>query len=184
MESTGYVSVGRIVSAFGVKGEIKVLLDIEVPEQYRDAEKGFNHIEAFFIERQGEYLPYFIQWLHGIDTDRPILKLEGIDTPEVVQMLQGTTLYLPEDSIEIDTTPSRFGDIIGFMLVDAQLGRIGEIEDIYDIPMQELAQITYEGREVLIPLHEDFGVRVDQKKREVQIALPEGLLDLNSLDAD
>lgn len=184
MKSTGYVSVGRIVSAFGVKGEVKILLDIEVPELYRDAEKGFNHIEAFFIKKEGTYLPYFIEWLHGIDTDRPILKVEGVDTPEDAQLLQKITLYLPEDSIEIDRTPSRFGDIIGFSIIDPNLGNIGTIEDVLDLSMQELAQTTMNGKEVLLPLHEDLIIRIDEKKRELHIAIPDGLLDLNSLDAD
>lgn len=184
MESAQYVPVGRVVSTFGVKGELKIMLDIDVPDDERDEVKGFKSIEAFFIERNGNYLPYFIQHLTGIESGKPILKLEGLDTLEAARELHGKTLFLPADQIEVDETPSRFGEIIGFQVIDPTLGSVGTIAEVFDIPMQELARITFEGREVLIPLHEHLIQKIDKDARKLHIALPNGLLDLNSLDED
>jgi len=39
-------------------------------------------------------------------------------------------------------------------------------------------QTSIEGKEALIPLHEETLVSIDRKKNEVHVTLPEGLLDV------
>jgi ribosomal 30S subunit maturation factor RimM len=41
-----------------------------------------------------------------------------------------------------------------------------------------MAIVVYEGREVLIPLHEDLIVEADHEAQVVTMRLPEGLLEL------
>ena len=38
--------------------------------------------------------------------------------------------------------------------------------------------IEHQGREVLVPVVDDFIEKVDKKNREIRLRLPEGLLDL------
>lgn len=57
---------------------------------------------------------------------------------------------------------------------------LGEIIEVIEQPMQVLCKIMYKNVEALIPLHEETLVSINQKKKEVHVTLPEGLLDVFS----
>ena len=51
------------------------------------------------------------------------------------------------------------------------------MEDIFETPQQLLAQVTYQEKEILIPLNEDFIIKIDNKKKSISLQLPDGLID-------
>ena len=55
---------------------------------------------------------------------------------------------------------------------------LGTILEVIEQPHQLLCRIDIEGKEVLIPLHEDTIQKIDRKARQVVVVLPEGLLDV------
>ncbi len=55
---------------------------------------------------------------------------------------------------------------------------IGEVIEVIEQPLQVLCKIIYKGNEALIPLHEESLLKVDKKKKQVHVNLPEGLLDI------
>ena len=57
-------------------------------------------------------------------------------------------------------------------------GDLGEILEVIEQPHQVLCRIDLEGKEALIPVHEQTLRKVDQQKREVHVELPDGLLDV------
>ena len=66
----------------------------------------------------------------------------------------------------------------GFLLVDKELGEIGVIEEVLELPQQEMAVVKKEGKEVMIPLNDTFVKGIDRTKKRIDVELPEGLLDL------
>ena len=67
--------------------------------------------------------------------------------------------------------------LLGYTLIDSEK-EIGKIEEVIEQPHQVLLQINVEGKEALVPLHEETLVKIDHKKYEVHVILPEGLLDV------
>lgn len=177
MSTEGYTRVGRILRAFGVKGEVKIDLEIDFPDVPADNEEGFTPVEAFFIQTTEGTLPYFVTYIRAWNASTPILKLEEVNTKEMAQTLQGMPLLLPNDEVDVaeDLTYTR---LVGYTLRDARLGLLGEIDAIFDLPQQEVARIDYAGNEVLIPLHEDFLLEIDDVHKMVYVDLPDGLLDV------
>ena len=55
---------------------------------------------------------------------------------------------------------------------------IGSIEEVIEQPHQILCSIIYNGKEALIPIHEDSLEKVDIKNRKVFVTLPDGLLEI------
>jgi 16S rRNA processing protein RimM len=55
---------------------------------------------------------------------------------------------------------------------------IGEILEVIEQPHQLLCRLEIKGKEVLIPLHEASLKKIDHKKNQVLVELPEGLLDI------
>ncbi len=71
-----------------------------------------------------------------------------------------------------------YGHLEGFLLVDKTAGEVGRIDEVLDMPQQEMAFLQYRNREVLIPLNEQFITAIDERAKKVFTDLPEGLLDV------
>lgn len=177
MVPEGYTRVGRILRAFGVKGEVRIDMDIDFDDAPANNEEGFTPVEAFFVAMPDGVLPYFVEYIRAWTSATPILKLEGVSTKEAAQALHGQDLYLPLDMVDL-TVDLTYTRLVGYTLQDARMGVLGEIEAIFDLPQQEVARIDYNGHEILIPLHEDFLLEIDDSARIVSIDLPDGLLDV------
>jgi 16S rRNA processing protein RimM len=105
------------------------------------------------------------------------VQLEDITTVEDAKKLVGKQVYVNEDVLKTVTkdTPLLW---IGLNMVDRQKGSLGTIEDVMQAGPQWLAKLTIEGKEVLVPLVDDFIVDVNVKNKFVRVDLPEGLLEV------
>ncbi|MGE9616247.1 MAG: hypothetical protein ACQPRJ_01515 [Solitalea-like symbiont of Acarus siro] len=66
----------------------------------------------------------------------------------------------------------------GFSIIDNNIGVIGVVESILRYPQQNLASLSYNGKNILIPLVPDLIVKIDHNKKNIIMALPEGLLEI------
>jgi 16S rRNA processing protein RimM len=66
------------------------------------------------------------------------------------------------------------------MLVDeAQNGaEVGPIGEVYEMPQQVMLGVLVQGVEALVPLHDDFLVRLDKANKRLHLRLPAGLVDV------
>ena len=177
MAETQYVTIGRTRKAHGLLGELKVSIE----ERYLE---DFMKNERIFLEVKGVKLPYFIANVRG--GGEMILKLEEVDNRDTATLLQGrdvllrTQDILPDHAREFEVEEEEgleYEHLAGFMLVDDTLGEIGIIDEVLEMPQQEMAFLKYKGREVLVPLNEQFIHAVDEENRRVLVDLPDGLLD-------
>jgi 16S rRNA processing protein RimM len=67
----------------------------------------------------------------------------------------------------------------GFMLTDINSGFSGTITSVLQNPGQLLAVVNAPGGEIFVPLHPDLIVRIDRKRKSIEMSLPEGLVKLN-----
>jgi 16S rRNA processing protein RimM len=169
-----YVSIGFAKKPHGVKGEIKV----DIPEAHWD---DLEATEVLFLEVAGKKVPYFIEWIRGAAV--PLLKLESIDTPEAAQTLCPGNLFIREEDRVGEKSPDNSSNLQyhfleGYRAFDKIAGEIGFIDAILDYPQQEMAEIRKEGKTILIPIHEELIVQLDEKQQLIYFDLPEGLLDI------
>jgi 16S rRNA processing protein RimM len=167
------VAIGYTKKAHGASGEIKVV----VKDEYLD---DFFEAEVVFISLQGKPAPFFVE--HIREAGDLLAKFEEIESPADALKITSKDIFLREKdlvhftSLEEDTL--FFSQLIGFELIDLEHGRVGIIDNIVELPQQELAEVNYEGRTVLIPLHEDLIVKTDKKGKKITLRLPAGLLEL------
>jgi 16S rRNA processing protein RimM len=166
-----YINIGKLVSAFGLTGEV-------VLKHALGKKTIFKQGDALFIEQlKGSYLPYFIQSSKAKTKEETYVKLEGVDSREkALKLIQKNVWLQQEDFRKLVAKNSPLG-LLGYTLVD-EGKTIGKIDEVIEQPHQVLLQINIEGKEALIPLHEETLVNVDHKKNEVYVTLPEGLLDI------
>lgn len=164
--------LGHISRLHGFKGEVVAVFDTDRPEAYET-------LESVFIEDRGELIPFFIDAISRNSKGHFILKLEETDTEEEARSLIGRELWLPLEALPpLQGKQFYFHEVIDFMLMQEGV-EIGSCVDILDSSAQPLFKaIDHENREILIPAIDEFIVRIDRENKQIELQLPEGLLEL------
>ncbi len=167
----GYLSIGKIVAVHGLKGEL--LLKHELGKK-----TSLKGLQAIFIEdKKDSFIPWFIESTTIKSEDEIYLKLEGVDSREAAAKLSQKKIWLPEADFKKFASKSSPASLLGYTIID-QGQSLGQILEVIEQPHQLLCRLEIQGKEVLIPLHEDSLEKVDHRKKQVLVELPEGLLDI------
>jgi len=161
------IKIGKVLKTHGFKGHLKINID----EFYMD---DFEEMQAIFINQ----LPYFIISRDINSDNQAIISLEDINSKEKAHPLQGKDIFAKDDDLTEILDKEPYNDLVGFVISDKNLGIIGEIAQIMELPHQFLAQVFKEKKEILIPMNEDFILNIDEKKKTIEMNLPNGLLDI------
>lgn len=162
---------GKITKTHGLKGEITVKLDVANPGDFKD-------LRYVLIEDRGNLIPYFIE-NQKINGDKMIVQLQDVKKVEQAVAFMGKAVFLPNELMpELDEDDFYFKEIVGFKMIDALKGEIGEIYDVLEYPTQAVIQVMKDGKEILIPIHDDIIQKVDKKAKILTVKAPEGLIDM------
>ncbi len=162
--------LGNITKPHGLHGEVQVFLDVDIPEAYQN-------LESVFVLNGQKLVPFFIDTI-SIQPTKVIVKFEDVDSRESAEEICGKALYLPLSFLpELDEDQYYYHEIIGFNIIEAS-ETLGEVENIYNFPNQDLIATTVQNNEVLIPIQDDIVTKVDKHKKEIYVQLPDGLLDV------
>ena len=164
--------LGKIVGKFSFKGEVLIKLDTDEPETYTE-------MESVFIEYNENLVPFFItrSSLHKSTLLR--VKFEDIETEDDAEDLIGAELYLPLTLLpDLPEDKFYFHEIINFEVIDKEHGNIGKIVSINDSTSQALFEIENNGKQILIPMNDQFIEKLDKKNKKIYVITPEGLIDL------
>ena len=174
MQDTEFIEIGKTGRTNGTSGALKILINDRYLED-------FVQSDLVFLEIKGKKIPYFIEEI--FEANALLVKLEEIDSPEDAHALCGKPAYLRKkdllpDSVRESSSLEQYERFVGFMIKDTRLGPLGQIESILALPQQYLAAITYQGKERLIPMHPQLILGVDPDLKEIQMELPEGILEM------
>ncbi len=162
---------GKITKTHGLKGEITVKLDVANPGDFKD-------LRYVLIEDRGNLIPYFIE-NQKINGDKMIVQLQDVKKVEQAVAFMGKAVFLPNELMpELEDDDFYFQEIVGFKMVDVLKGEIGEISDVLEYPTQAVIQVMKDGKEILIPIHDDIIQKVDKKAKILIVKAPEGLIDM------
>jgi 16S rRNA processing protein RimM len=166
-----YRNIGKIVSAFGLKGEMIVL-------HHLGKKISVSKIKVVFLEqKKDELLPYFVDQIRKKGQEEIFLKLEGIDSREMALKYIRREVWLKESEIQEHTDKNNPIGWVGYHVLDQ--GRdLGPILEVIEQPHQVLCRLEMETKEVLIPINEQTLNKVDHKTRKVLLTLPDGLLEV------
>lgn len=168
---TEYFKIGKLVSAFGLKGEL--ILQHNLGK--KSSLKGLNAI--FIEERKTSFIPWFIESTRIKSEEEIYIKLQDVNTREAAVKLTQKELWLPEADFKKFSAKTSPINLLGFDIIENEQ-TLGKILEVIEQPHQILCRIEVKGKEVLIPLHEDTIVKIDKKKSQVIVELPEGLLEI------
>jgi 16S rRNA processing protein RimM len=167
-----FVSLGKVISTHGYKGEVKVELTGDfLPKSKK--------MELLFVDFPPAPVPFFISKIQQNSETLFTLHFKGLSNPEEAQKLVNRSVLLPKNLIKtVEQEVSLEDYLIGFSVEDKVIGKIGKIIAVEEGVQDLLVVETPEKGEVLIPAVEAFILKVDEKKKVLFCHLPPGLLDL------
>ncbi len=166
-----YCSIGKLVATFGVSGEL-------ILQHHLGKKTSLKGLENFFVEAgKDEMLPYFIEGTRIKSDEELYIKIEGLDTKEAARPFVRKEVWLEETDFHKYAGKSAPISLLGFHIIDKGTD-IGEILEVIEQPHQLLCRISLDGKDALIPIHEETLKKLDKKKKQVAVDLPDGLLDI------
>ena len=164
--------LGKIVSKFSFKGEVLVKLGTDDPES-------FLEMESVFIDMNKNLIPFFIEKSSLQKSNLLRLKFEEITSEEDADRILKKELYLPLSFLpELQYDQFYFHEVIGFKVTDKLFGDVGILKGVNDSTPQALFEIERDGKEILVPVNDDFIDKLDKPNKILHLDVPEGLIEM------
>ncbi|MCE3010154.1 MAG: ribosome maturation factor RimM [Proteobacteria bacterium] len=160
--------VAKIKDAHGLKGELYVVffteesdwIDTVTEFRIQNLKRNFT-VKSFKAHKDGY-----------------ILKFQGVDDRNQSEALKGQLLAVPEDTFESREGETIFlEEILGFEVIDQNLGSLGEIIGFGDNGAHDLLLVEIKDRPFEIPFVEEFVLEIDYDSQKIHMNLPEGLIE-------
>ena len=166
------ILLGKIIKSFGFDGTLTVKLekvfDGKIPE-----------MESVFLETEGNPVPFLVSSFEIVDNTLIRISFDGYNSLEQVNEFIGCRLFLTS-SEKPENSGNDLNSLTGYQVRTTENDLVGTISEIIENPGQILLDIkTALNKKILIPFHEDFIVRIDNKKKIITMDLPEGLMEIN-----
>ena len=164
--------LGHIARLHGFKGELTIFLDTEDPTEFKE-------LESVFVEYDKKLVPFFLERIQLRDRGHALVKFEDIDTEKQAKNLVGCPLYLPLDNLpQLEEDEFYLFELKGFKVIDETHGFIGNVVKIVDLAVNPLIEINFNGKEILLPMHDHFMEKVDKTTKTVYVKAPPGLIEM------
>lgn len=172
-DSSDYVVVGVIAQPHGIRGEVRahlfnrdsdVLADLE---QIQLRRKGKRRSEPYTITNS------------RFHTKGPLLRLRECSDRNHADELRGAEILIHSDDMpELTEEEFYYFQMEGLPVFDTNTGDpLGTILSILPSPAQDLLEIDFNNRKVLVPLVEELVPVIDLEEKRVEVNRIPGLFD-------
>lgn len=162
------ILIGKITSAVGLKGEVKVY-------NYSDSTEIYENTPQIYVDDE-------LMAVQSVRTQKNmvVLKLEGFSDRTAAEKARGRQLFVTEDDLpELPEGQFYVRDLIGMEVFSDEGQRLGPVTDVIQNTAQDIFEIEMEdGRKVLIPKVDSYVLKIDGESRRITVHLQEGILDL------
>jgi 16S rRNA processing protein RimM len=166
-----YRNIGKIVSVFGLKGEMII-------QHHLGKTIAVSKIKVIFLEQQKEeLLPYFVESARKKGEDDLYLKVEGINSKESASKYLRREVWLKEEEVKMHTQKNNPIAWVGYQVID-QGRELGPVLEVIEQPHQVICRLEIDAKEVLIPINEQTLTKIDHKAKTLLLTLPDGLLEV------
>lgn len=164
-----FLEIGKIVSVFGIKGEVKV-------QPWCDSPDFLCEFDILY-RKSGD----LVEIEHSrVAKNIVVMKIKGVDTVEDAQKMRNHILYMDRNDVELEEGSFFVQDLIGLEVSDADSGEVyGKLTDVSETGANDVYHVeTAEGKLLLVPAIPDVVVETDIEGGIMKIRPLEGLFDL------
>ncbi|MCF7824793.1 MAG: ribosome maturation factor RimM [Candidatus Marinimicrobia bacterium] len=156
------IAIGVVRKPHGVQGGLKVTLNnIDL-----DTLRG---MEQLFVKSGREWTQLSLKSIQGYD-DYAILRFAEIENRNEADNYRDQVIYVDRDALpdQLRHEPA-VDDIIGCQVEDENKLPLGIVEDILSTGAHEVLVVLSDAGETLIPLVDEWIVRIDLKDKFIQV---------------
>ncbi len=166
--------IGTLTRTHGIRGEVAFQFTDDV----------WDRVDAdyLFLRLDGLLVPFFLEEWRFRSDSAALLKFEDVDDAVAASRLVGADVCFPKELTpsDVDEEDLTWKHFIGFEVLQEEQ-KLGTVSSVLDQTANVLLVIeTPEGKELLIPAHENFILKADHCQRLLLVDIPEELLTLNS----
>jgi 16S rRNA processing protein RimM len=164
------MDIGLITGAFGIKGEVRILSLNDEPERFLDLES------VIIVGPDGDETTCRIEKAR-IHKRHALVRLEGIRDRDRAESMKGSYVRLAGGDMTIAEEARIERDkLIGLEVFTRSGDRLGIIEEVIRTGANDVYEVVYEDRSILLPAISDVIAEVDiENGRMIVDPLP-GLL--------
>ncbi len=165
MADTGErITIGYIVRAKGVRGEVRV-------EPLTHSIERFDMLSKVVIERGEEPLRDLIIQHWRPDSPGVLIKFGGIDTPEQARetVVKGYITVARDEVAPLPGDQYYVFDLIGCDVVDEGGSQLGKLIDVREMPSTDVYVVDTGSKEVMVPAVRHYVVDVSVAERRVTV---------------
>ena len=159
--------IAQVLKSNGTDGALIIGLQDFGPED-------IDTQEPVFIYFDGLPVPFYFESFQEKGRNRALVRLTGVSSLKDAEELVGQGIFLQADAL--DGEEEGFEALIGWMLLDKNREEIGEITDFEDIPGNPCLYVETSRGQIMIPLHEELILEVDEERQQLVMDVPAGLL--------
>jgi 16S rRNA processing protein RimM len=98
---------------------------------------------------------------------------------EGAEKLVGCFIYLPVELLpKLRGNKFYYHEVAGFRVHDEAHGDIGTVDRVVELPNNPLFAITHGDKEILLPISDEIILKVDRKKKMIDVKAPLGLIEI------
>lgn len=171
-DKTNYISLGKITSSVGIKGEVRVTLYANESDNLKK--------DAKLILRRGKQTMDCVVASIRYQGGRPVIRIEGVSDRNGADELRDYEILIAEENLaELGEGEFYIKDLLGFEVYDlASDTVVGKVTDYIQNRAQALWNVaTNEGKQVLIPDVDAFVKKIDADKAQIEVELIPGFLE-------
>ena len=171
-EAKDFLVIGKVLKPFGIKGEVKVGPITERVER-------FNGLPFAYVKR-GEAFEKVGFERTRISNGYVYAKIAGCVNRNDVEALAGEYLYIDRvNAVPIDPSSHYYIDVVGCRVKTLEGELLGTVINIQNAGSCDVYFVRAEGsetKEFLIPAISDVVRKIDTVRKEILIAVVDGLL--------
>lgn len=153
-----YLECGKVCSAHGVRGAVKVEHWCDAPSVLSSQKR------VFFAEKDGSYKEVSVKGA-SVSGKFVLMTLDGIDSREAAQAEKNRILYLHRSDIPLKRGAVLIADMIGLPVIDIDTGRVyGELSEVNDGVQAKLYTVRCEEGDVILPAIPEFIKEIDAER--------------------
>lgn len=173
MELKDCFYLGKIGRPRSFRGEVNFIFDNDTPQLY-------VNMKELLVLVGKKLVPYKVDHISLKNNGQGIIKFKGFNSKEDVDRIKNFEVYLSNEHLpELAEEDYYIHDLVGCTVIDEQIGEIGIVREVNTQTAQRLLMIGEEHDETIVPLIDQFVIKVDKTAKTIQTNLPEGLIDLN-----
>ena len=169
-----YYDIGTIVNTHGIRGEVRVLVTTDFPEQR------FKVGNKVYVATT----PKTVLTINSVRQHKGLTMLTFKDYTDINQVLpfKGKKLQVTEAALKpLEEGSYYYKDIIGLTVIDEHGQTLGKVSEILSPGPNDVWVIPRPGKsELLLPFLKSVVQTIDLEQKEAHVIVPEGLID----DAD